>query len=73
MQSPNISVRNCGAKLKISRSSIDRAKKQLNIRTYKKKICPKYVKNQKERADNACYKLYRKSVPSGGGHFFYHG
>lgn len=69
-RNPNTSVRLTSCKLNIPKSTISDAKKRLNIIT-RKKICgPKYVKNQKERAEKSLRRLYKISVPSGGGKFF---
>lgn len=50
LKKPCSSIRNVAATSKISQSSVQRAKKKVNIVTRKKKSAPKYVKNQKERA-----------------------
>lgn len=69
VENPNISVRQCATQLKIKKSNIQNAKKKLNIITRKKKIAPKYINDQENRAEKACMKLYRKVVPSGGSKF----
>jgi hypothetical protein len=66
---PSLSLRNCSAKLNISPRSVIRAKKKLNIKTFKKQKTPKYINDQENRAEQACKRLYRKVVPSGGNKF----
>ena len=65
-KSPGISVVKKCKICKFPKSSVSRAKKILKIRTLKKKITPKYVKDQQKRAEDAFGKLYRQIVPSGG-------
>lgn len=49
---PTLSVRKCANEIKISSSSVVRAKKRLNIKTYNKKTVPKNVKNQQDRSQS---------------------
>lgn len=58
---PNISERSIAAQLNLSKGSVYRAKQSLNIKTKKKKIAPKYVKDQKERVVKNCKKMYQKN------------
>ena len=65
---PDISVRQIARKLKISKSYVHEIiKKDLNLKVFKKKVVPKYIKDQKQRAKKNCLKIYRKLIPSGSG------
>lgn len=68
-KSPSTSVRKITAKINISVSSVQRAKREIGIRTRRKQKAPKHNENQRRRAELACRKLYKKTVPSGGNHF----
>lgn len=69
-RNPSSSVRQTAKKFQISNGSISNAKKILNIKTRKKKVAPKYIKDQKARAERALRKLYKMSTASGANHFF---
>ena len=70
IQNPNISERKVAADYKISKGSVYNSKRKLHVKTKAKVLAPLYVKNQKERAERGLRKLYKISVPSGGGKFF---
>jgi len=59
-------------KFNISKTSVVTAKKKFNIKSRKKVIGPKYVRDQKERAEKSLRRLYKLSVPSGREKFFYY-
>ena len=69
-RNPEISERILAAKLRMSKGSVYRSKKKLKIRSRKKKTAPKFVKDQKERAEKNARRLYKISIPSGGDKFF---
>lgn len=70
IRKPNTSERSTASKFKISKTSVVNAKKKLRIKSRKKVPGPKYVKDQKERAERSLRRLYKLSVPSGGEKFF---
>jgi len=62
-----ISVRTAGAKLGLSKSYVGEIKtKELHINSYKKRLAPKYVKDQVQRVKSGAKYLYRRIIPSGG-------
>jgi transposase len=65
---PEISVKEGAKKAGMPSSTYQFIKKyKLGINGYVKESVPKYSDDQKARAKNACCKLYRKIIPSGGG------
>lgn len=62
-KNPSISVRAAAKKLKITPSTLQRIKKKdLGIKGYTKKVAPKYVKDQEQRAKSGCRFVYKKSL-----------
>ena len=57
-KNPRISQRIQAMKVDISRTSIQRAKKELGFRTFTRKKAPKYIDNQQARCKNCARKLY---------------
>jgi hypothetical protein len=65
---PEISVKEGVKKAGMPSSTYKFIKKyKLGISGYVKELVPKYSDDQKAGAKNACYKLYHKIIPSGGG------
>lgn len=63
-----MSVRAAGIKLGLSKSYVAKIKtKQFHIKSYRKRVAPKYVKQQAQRAQSGAKYLYRRILPSGGG------
>jgi len=62
-KNPSISVQKLAEKLKMKRSTVQYIKaKKLGIKSYTKKVVPKYVKNQEERAKMGTRFVYQKSL-----------
>lgn len=62
-KNPSISVRAAAKKLKITPSTLQQIKKKdLGIKGYTKKVAPKYVKDQEQRAKRGCQFVYKKSL-----------
>ena len=62
LNNKNVSESSVASKLRISQMSVNRMKREMNIKTYKCQKVPKYKEEQAERAQKLCKKLYRKTL-----------
>ena len=62
IKNPSTSGRKVAAELKISEGSVRLAKKELHIKTRKKKIVPNYKNDQAKRAKTNAWNLYRRLI-----------
>lgn len=62
-KTPSTSVRVAADKLKISKSSVARMKRNdLHLKAYVKQSAPKYIKDQEERAKRGCRRVYNSQL-----------
>lgn len=66
---PNASVRVVGDQLGTAWSNVQRAKRELKIKSRRKQKVPQHNQDQVIRAERACRALYKKTVNSGGNYF----
>lgn len=65
-RNPSKSERSMAQSLRIPKTSVHRIKATNGVKTFTKKKCPKYIKDQAARAEKGCRRLYKKLIPSGG-------
>lgn len=69
-RNPSVSQRKLAVDLGTNQTAILRAEKKLGVKSKKKRKAPLYKEQQLPRIKIGAKKLYRKHLPSGGGHFF---
>ena len=62
IKNPSASGRKVASELKISETSVRRAKGELKIKTRKKIVAPLYKNNQEKRAKSNAWKLYKRLI-----------